>query len=248
MPRDEGIDVRKPAPKPAATTPRPPAWKNKPVRKQKDDEAGNDPQPQTASGPQYVPPGLSQPQRPTAAAQFTPPKWWNTLSNNVSNWIDNNVSGSQYVPAGLSQPQRPTTAAQFRPPVWGGNPMQVSEPFNPTLPTGTFFAGGNTVRTGEASGQMILTTNPLNQRPRWSNGLAPAGEAGRPFQPSVTGYNLKSTSLTNSGGSNGGGWGTTYKKKGGGGGGYRGYNDYSGYSSDRVPSWLMNLTNWNFKG
>jgi hypothetical protein len=47
------------------------------------------------------------------------------------------------------------------------------------------------------------------------------------------------------------GWGTTYKKKGGGGyssGGRGGYSDYSGYSSDRVPSWLMNLTNWNFKG
>ena len=240
MPRDEGIDVRKPAPAPKpAQTYNAPAWKNKPARKQKDDEASNDPQP-------------TQPTRynPTGATQqpFTPPKWWNTLSNNVSNWIDNNVSGSQYVPSGLSQPQRPTTAVQFKPPVWGGNPMQVSEPSDPTLPTGTFFAGGNTVRTGEASGQMILTTNPLNQRPRWSNGLAPAGEAGRPFQPSVTGYNLKSTSLTNSSGGNGGGYGGGYKKKGGGGYKGGGYSDYSGYSSDRVPSWLMNLTNWNFKG
>ncbi len=60
-----------------------------------------------------------------------------------------------------------------------------------------------------------------------------------------------SYATTNNGGGYGGGYGTTYKKKGGGGyssGGRGGYSDYSGYSSDRVPSWLMNLTNWNFKG
>ena len=234
MPRDEGIDVRKQAPKPQYNAP---AWKNKPARKQKDDEAGNDPQP-------------TQPTRynPTGAAQqpFTAPAWMTNARNAVSKWVNENVSGSQYVPAGLSQPQRPTTAAQFKPPVWGGNPMQVSEPSDPTLPTGTFFAGGNTVRTGEASGQRILTTNPLNQRPRWSNGLAPAGEAGRPFLPSVTGYNLKSTGLTNGGGAGGGngGWGSTYKKYGSGGGSY----NANTYSSDRAPSWLMNLYNWNFRG
>ena len=235
MPRDEGIDVRKQAPKPQYNAP---ACKYKPARKQKDDEAGNDPQPTQPT--RYNPTGATpQP--------FTAPAWMTNAKNAVSKWVNENVSGSQYVPAGLSQPQRPTTAAQFKPPVWGGNPMQVSGPSDPTLPTGTFFAGGDTVRTGEASGQRILTTNPLNQRPRWSNGLAPAGEAGRPFLPSVTGYNLKSTGLTNGGGTgggNGGGWGSTYKKYGSGGGSY----NANTYSSDRAPSWLMSLYNWNFRG
>ena len=231
MPRDEGIDVRKPAPAPKpAQTYNAPAWKNKPARKQKDDEAGNDPQPTQPT--RYNPTGETQ-------QPFTPPKWWNTLSNNVSNWIDNNVSGSQYVPAGLSQPQRPTTAAQFRPPVWGGNPMQVSEPSDPTLPTGTFFAGGSIqdgtrlVPTGQNTSALLGGGGIRNQGTvRVARGLPMIGT---PSQSSTTA-------------NNGGGWGTTYKKKGGSGGGSRGYNDYSGYSSDRVPSWLMNLTNWNFKG
>ena len=230
MPRDEGIDVRKPAPTPA---PKPqynaPAWKNKPARKQKDDEVSNDPQP-------------TQPTRynPTGAAQqpFTPPKWWNTLSANVGNWIDKNVSGSQYVPAGLSQPQRPTTAAQFRPPVWGGNPMQVSEPSDPALPTGTFFAGGSTqdgarlVPTGQNTSTLLGGGGIRNNGTvRMAKGIPMIGA---PNQPTTTTYTSG---------------GTTYKKKGKGGGGYGGYSyDTKAYSSDRVPSWLMNLTNWNYKG
>lgn len=52
-------------------------------------------------------------------------------------------------------------------------------------------------------------------------------------------------SQPNSTASNGGG-GTTYKKKKGGG--YGGYSYDPKAYADRAPSWLMNLTNWNFKG
>ena len=223
MPRDEGIDVRKQAPKPQYNAP---AWKNKPARKQKDDEAGNDPQP-------------TQPTRynPTGAAQqpFTAPAWMTNARNAVSKWVNENVNGSQYIPAGLSQPQRPTTAAQFKPPVWGGNPMQVSEPSNPSLPTGTFFAGGSTqdgtrlVPTGQNTSTLLGGGGIRNNGTvRIAKGIPMIGD---PRQPSDT--------TTNSGG-----WGTTYKKyKSGGGGG-----SYTPYSSDRAPSWLMNLYNWSFKG
>ena len=226
MPRDEGIDQR-PALKPTARpTYNAPAWKNKPTRKQKDDEQANDPQPTQRT--RFNPTGAT-------VQTFTPPKWWNKLSGNVTNWIDNNVGGSQYVPAGLSQPQRPTTAAQFKPPVWGGNPMQVSEPSNPSLPTGTFFAGGSTqdgtrlVPTGQNTSTLLGGGGIRNNGTvRIAKGIPMIGD---PRQPSDT--------TTNSGG-----WGTTYKKyKSGGGGG-----SYTPYSSDRAPSWLMNLYNWSFKG
>jgi hypothetical protein len=224
MPRDEGIDVRKPAQAYNA-----PAWKNKPARKQKDDEVSNDPQPTQPT--RYNPTGETQ-------QPFTPPKWWNTLSNNVSNWIDNNVSGSQYVPAGLSQPQRPTTATQFKPPIWGGNPMQVSEPFDPTLPTGTFFAGGST-----QDGTRLVPTGQNTSLLLGGGGIRNKGTVRIAKGIPIIGAPSQS-STTNSGGYGG----TTYKKKGGSGG-YGGYSyDTRAYSSDRVPSWLMNLNNWNFKG
>ena len=176
--------------------------------------------------------------------------------NNAAVWLRNNINASQYVPAGLSQAQRPTTMSQFNLPKTARS-----------MPTGTFFAGGNTVRTGEASGMRLgaeplnppagegyhwegnvrvkdttgLTMNPLNYRPRWSNGLAPAGEAGRPFQPSVTGFNF---TPSNTGGGSGGGYGSGYGYGSGGGGG----GGYSYPSSERVPAWLLNLYNWNYKG
>lgn len=216
-----------------------PAWVKPQVKKAKPQQQEEE---QERGGPQYVPPGLSPQQRPTQPAQFTPPAWWNNLSNRVGNWIDANVSGSQYVPAGLSQPQRPTTAAQFTRPAWIGNQMQVSEPSNPSLPTGTFFAGGSTqdgtrlVPTGQNTSALIGGGGIRNQGTvRIARG---SPMIGAPSQPSSTA-------------SNGGGFGTTYKKKKGGGGyggGYGGYSyDPKGYA-DRAPSWLMNLTNWNFKG
>lgn len=266
MPRDEGIDRRpapkpKPAAKPAYSAP---AWK-KPTAKPKDERDDEQRRPVQAA---YVPPGLSPQQRPTAAAQFTPPAWLNTLSNNVSNWISNNIQGSQYAPAGLAQPQRPTTgtqfanrvadwaernvstsqyvpaglaqsqrptnAKQFRKPIWGGQPeMQVSDPYSPSLPTGTFFSGGSIqdgtreVRTGENT-SLLLGGGGI--RNRGTIRIAKGSPwLGAPSQPATSG-------------SGNGGWGTTYKKYGGGGGGY------TTYSSDRAPSWLMSLYNWNFKG
>lgn len=224
MPTDEGIDPR--VQKQAQQRGRGygvPAWIKPKVKK----------------GTQYIPPGLSPQQRPTQPTQFTRPAWLNKLSDKVSDWVDNNVSGSQYVPAGLAQPQRPTTAAQFTRPAWIGNnqnQMQVSEPSNPSLPTGTFFAGGSTqdgtrlVPTGQNS-SLLLGGGGIRNRGtvRIAKGSPMIGD---PRQPKST---------TN----NGGGFGTTYKKKGKGGGGY----SYSSPSySDRAPSWLMNLTNWNFKG
>lgn len=220
MPTDEGIDPR--VQKQAQTRGRGygvPAWIKPKVKK----------------GPQYIPPGLSPQQRPTQPTQFTRPAWLNKLSDKVSDWVDNNVSGSQYVPAGLAQPQRPTTAAQFTRPAWiGGNQMQVSEPSNPSLPTGTFFAGGSTqdgtrlVPTGQNS-SLLLGGGGIRNRGtvRIAKG---SPMIGAPSQPTSTA-------------SNGGGWGTTYKKRGGGG-----YSYSSPSYSDRAPSWLMNLTNWNFKG
>ena len=222
MPTDEGIDPR--VQKQAQQRGRGygvPAWIKPKVKK----------------GTQYIPPGLSPQQRPTQPTQFTRPAWLNKLSDKVSDWVDNNVSGSQYVPAGLSQPQRPTTAAQFTRPAWIGNnqnQMQVSEPSNPSLPTGTFFAGGSTqdgtrlVPTGQNS-SLLLGGGGIRNRGtvRIAKG---SPMIGAPSQPTSTA-------------SNGGGWGTTYKKRGGGG-----YSYSSPSYSDRAPSWLMNLTNWNFKG
>lgn len=222
MPTDEGIDPR--VQKQAQQRGRGygvPAWIKPKVKK----------------GTQYIPPGLSPQQRPTQPTQFTRPAWLNKLSDKVSDWVDNNVSGSQYVPAGLAQPQRPTTAAQFTRPAWIGNnqnQMQVSEPSNPSLPTGTFFAGGSTqdgtrlVPTGQNS-SLLLGGGGIRNRGtvRIAKG---SPMIGAPSQPTSTA-------------SNGGGWGTTYKKRGGGG-----YSYSSPSYSDRAPSWLMNLTNWNFKG
>lgn len=239
-----------PAPKTVKTVP---AWikqagvkpKVKPRDERDDEQQPTQPTRFNPTGAQtqpFTPPAWwnAQPQRPTTAAQFTTPTWW--TNNNAVNW---SVPSNPTLPTGTffagGNAVRTGQNTSTR------NQMQVSEPSNPSLPTGTFFAGGNTMRTGEASGLRPLTTNPLNQRPRWSNGLAPAGEAGRPFQPSVTGYNLKNTSLTNGGGGGGGGWGTN-KKKGKGGGGYGGYSYTPNTYADRAPSWLMNLTNWNFKG
>ena len=222
MPTDEGIDPR--VQKQAQQRGRGygvPAWIKPKVKK----------------GTQYIPPGLSPQQRPTQPTQFTRPAWLNKLSDKVSDWVDNNVSGSQYVPAGLAQPQRPTTAAQFTRPAWIGNnqnQMQVSEPSNPSLPTGTFCAGGSTqdgtrlVPTGQNS-SLLLGGGGIRNRGtvRIAKG---SPMIGAPSQPTSTA-------------SNGGGWGTTYKKRGGGG-----YSYSSPSYSDRAPSWLMNLTNWNFKG
>lgn len=200
----------------------------------------------SAQRPTYTPPKITAKGRKTQTVQptrfnpkgvpqqYTPPVWWNELSDSVSNWIDKNVSGSQYIPAGLSQPQRPTTAAQFKPPLWGGNSTRVSEPSDPSLPTGTFFSGGSIadgtreVRTGQNTSVLLGGGGIRNQGTvRIAKGIPMIGE------PSYTAP------------ANGGGFGTTYKNyRGGGRGGGRG----SAYSSDKVPSWLMNLYNWNFKG
>lgn len=221
-------DGKREIPLPKRPTPNPtakpaynaPAWK-KPTKPK--DERNNERQAQT------------QPTRfnPTGAAvqPFTAPAWWNAVSSAVANWADENINTSQYVPAGLSQTQRPTTAAQFKPPIWGGNPMQVSEPYSPSLPTGTFFSGGSI-----ADGTRLVSTGQNTSMLLGGGGIRNRGTVriakgnpiiGAPSQPTT-----------------GGGYGTTYKNWKGGGGN-RGGNSYS---SDRVPSWLMNLYNWQFKG
>lgn len=234
MPREDGAPVYRTPVKTQQPQPQRgrgygvPAWIKPQAKKQKDDVA-DEPTPRPTQPTRYNPTGA-------ATQPFTPPAWWNNLSNRVGNWIDNNVSGSQYVPAGLSQPQRPTTAAQFTRPAWiGGNQAQVSEPSNPSLPTGTFFAGGSTqdgtrlVPTGQNTSTLLGGGGIRNRGTvRIAKGSPMIGD---PRQPTSTTTN------------NGGGWGTTYKKKGGGG-----YSYSSPSYSDRAPSWLMNLTNWNFKG
>lgn len=114
-------------------------------------------------------------------------------------------------------------------------PEQEQQAYSPSLPTGTFFSGGSIqdgtrdVRTGENT-SMLLGGGGIRNR-----GTVRIAKG----SPMIGAPSQATTTTTN----NGGGWGTTYKKRGGGG-----YSYSSPSYSDRTPSWLMNLTNWNFKG
>ena len=170
--------------------------------------------------------------------------------NNAAVWLRNNINASQYVPAGLSQAQRPTTMSQFNLPKTARS-----------MPTGTFFAGGNMVRTGEASG-MRLGAEPLNppagEGYHWEGNvrvkdrriLNPGTGVERDLPHKDNSYlTFRNKFLAPSAGAGGGGGGTGGGGWGyGGGGGGGGGGGYSYPSSERVPTWLLNLYNWNYKG
>jgi hypothetical protein len=92
---------------------------------------------------------------------------------------------------------------------------------------------------------LTLTMNPLNYRPRITNGLiTQGGEGGMPVFPDI-----KVTQPLSSGGSSSSGYsGYGYGGRGYGGGGWGGGYGYDGGSAARTASWMMNLYNWNFKG
>ncbi len=106
--------------------------------------------------------------------------------------------------------------------------------YSPSLPSSTFFSGGSIqdgtreVRTGQNTSTLLGGGGVRN---RGTVRIAKGGGVSPVTTPTYSG-------------SGNGGWGTTYKKYGSGG------NSYSAntYSSDRAPSWLMNLINWSFKG
>ncbi len=223
---DERAPVyRAPAPKTV------PAWIKPQAKKQKDDMAANEPTPQPTQPTRYNPTGA-------ATQPFTAPAWWSNLSNRVGNWIDNNVisqspTPTRYNPAATQYPQS-------RPAWIGGNQAQVSEPSNPSLPTGTFFSGGSI-----QDGTRLVPTGQNTSALLGGGGIRNRGTVRIAKGSPMTGAPSQPTSTASSGG----GYGTTYKKKGGGyGGGYGGYSYTPNTYADRAPSWLMNLTNWNFKG
>lgn len=184
--------------------------------------------------------------RPTpanpAALRFplppTSPAWNNNVAQTPINQMQSGTNWNR--PAWLNPTQQPVISAEQAAMRGRTAGVTSSEPLNP--PAGNGYHWEGSVRVKDVTG---LTQNPLNYRPRWSPGLAPAGEAGRPMNPSVTGYNLPNKT-TNTGGGSGYGYGSGYKYKGGGGGYGGGYSS-SAYP-EKVPSWLMNLYNWQFKG
>ena len=271
MPRDEGIDVRKktqeqPQRGRGYTPSSPPAWTKpaKPTKKGRTGDQEDDVMQATIPSvrvtlPQNLQTPLGNIQTPkpitfgTGSQTFTAPRWLTPamrLAGNVSNAINEIQTLPGQVVAGManntanavrSQPSLlkwnlPETVKfdngfQWTPPVWLQS-GQVANPLyaDPTLNPRVGFTGqpASITPSGQSAG---------NGRPTGTVRIAKGiPMIGAPSQPAST--------------ATGGGYGgTTYKKKGKGGGGYGGYSyDTKAYSSDRVPSWLMNLTNWNYKG
>lgn len=265
MPRDEGIDTR--VQKQAQPQPQRgrgygvPAWiKPKTVVKkgrvgdQEDDVMQASIPSVRVTLPQNIQTPLGNVQTPnpitfgTAGQTFTAPRWLTPamrLAGNASNMINNIQTLPGQVVAGLAnntatvvrnQPNLlkwnlPETVkfdngVEWTPPAW----LQSGQVANPlyadrTLKSRVGFTGqpASITSSGQSTG---------NGRPEGTVRIAKGNPMiGAPSQPSSTA-------------SNGGGFGTTYKKKKGGGG----YSYSSPSYSDRAPSWLMNLTNWNFKG
>ena len=233
-----------------------PNWKKGKVKS----DRPNQPQTSTPTAPKWNRPGAgrkrdeeeSRPSRydPAGAGGYDPtkavsPAWLSNTSNWIKNtaaWYDANPYSSSHKPNPAFQTPTTGTGSGMINPFRGANAGAGMKPNTPALnpPAGEGYHWEGNVRVKDTTG---LTMNPLNYRPRWSNGLAPAGEAGRPFQPSVTGFNF---TPSNTGGGSGGGYGSGYGSGGGGGGGGGGYSYPT--SPARVPTWLMNLYNWNFKG
>ena len=227
-----------------------PNWKKGKVKSNRPSQ----PQTNTPTAPKWNKPGAgkkrneeeSRPSRydPAGAGGYDPtkvkpPVWSNPYA---PMGYQNNLGLYNGPYNGFQSPTTGTGSGMINP-FRGANTGAGMKPNTPALnpPAGEGYHWEGNVRVKDTTG---LTMNPLNYRPRWSNGLAPAGEAGRPFQPSVTGFSFKPASP--SGGSSGGGYGSGYGYGGGGGGG--GGGGYSYPSSERVPTWLLNLYNWNYKG
>ncbi|MBI5944644.1 MAG: hypothetical protein HY864_09765 [Chloroflexi bacterium] len=98
-------------------------------------------------------------------------------------------------------------------------------PWQPGMLTGTFFSGGNAALNPPSGEDYSWTGNTRNANNDYALVTPPP-----------------TTTTTGGGGGAGGGYtGGGYRGGGGGGGGGGGYNQ-------RVPSWLVNLYNWDFKG
>ena len=214
-----------------------PKWKDKP---KSDKRVYGPPAPKVYGPPK---PPVQGPQRPerqerslTTSAQTLPV--WDIKAEPTA--LNQTPSGTDWNRPVWTRTQQPLLTQEQM--AMRGRSAGVTSFAPLNLPAGEGYHWEGNKRVKNTTG---LTMNPLNYRPRWSNGLAPAGEAGRPFQPSVTGFNF---TPSNTGGGSGGGYGSGYGSGGGSGGGGGG----GGYSYPtnpaRVPTWLMNLYNWNFKG
>ena len=131
-----------------------------------------------------------------------------------------NVIRSIFGPRTTTFTTRPANVATRMVRTGEGTGTTIINPNNEDLPTGTFFSGGSTPPTEELPTYPTGTFFAADGTLVRGPGYIPPTETTTTDSPFTSYYT---------------GW-----KGGGGGGGY----DYG----SKIPSWLLNLYNWNFKG
>lgn len=244
MPRDEGIDVRKPKkPKPVVTpTYTPPAWNDRRDKRTKKgnigtgESAGAD-----AAALGWDSAGEMAAQQQNEGAPQVVPAWQQNILRGGT--LTTNRNGQPFTP--VWTPPNYGTGSFF---AGGGNVVRMGEgvggarvvdtsrgtrwvrtgegtmtpvAWQPGMLTGSFFSGGNAALNPPSGEDYTWTGNTRNENVEYALAAPPTTTTGG-----------------GGGGTGGGGWGYGGGRGGGGGGG--------GYQP-RTPSWLMNLYNWNFK-